>query len=103
MSVNNELDRLLEKDLLEDVTEASPRVSYLVVFPKKSGDLGVCCNLREVPKVVDTLHAIHGSKCFAKIDAKSGFFQLTLAKESHLSGLSGLPLVSVMLRKLFKE
>ena len=66
-------------NLLEEVTEASSWVSYLVVVPKKSGDLSVCCDLREVPKVEDTLHAIHGSKYFTKIDTKSGFFRLTLA------------------------
>ena len=91
--VNNELVRMLEQDIIEEVTEASPWVSNLVIVPKKSGDLRVCCDLREVnkavireryvlPKVEDTLHAMHGSKYFAKIDAKSGFFQLTLAEES---------------------
>ena len=84
---------MLEQDIIEEVTEASPWVSNLVIVPKKSGDLRVCCDLREVnkavireryvlPKVEDTLHAMHGSKYFAKIDAKSGFFQLTLAEES---------------------
>lgn len=61
--------------------------------PKTSGGVRVCCDLREVnkaivrerhvlPKVEDTLHALRGSKYFAKIDARSGFFQLTLAEES---------------------
>ena len=92
-AVNNELDRMLEQDIIEEVTEASPWVSNLLIVPKKSGDLRVCCNLREVnkavirerhvlPKVEDTLCAMHGSKYFAKMDAKGGFFQLTLAEES---------------------
>lgn len=92
-AVNNELDRMVEQDIIEEVTEPSPWVSNLVIVPKKSGDLRVCCDLREVnkavireryvlPKVDDTLHALRGSKYFAKIDAKSGFFQLTLAEES---------------------
>lgn len=35
-----------------------------------------------LPKVDDTLQAMHGSKDFANIDAKSGFFQLPLTEES---------------------
>ena len=92
-AVNNELDRMVEQDIIEEVTEPSPWVSNLVIVPKKSQDLRVCCDLHEVnkavireryvlPKVDDTLHALRGSKYFAKIDAKSGFFQLTLAEES---------------------
>ena len=92
-AVNDELDRMLEQDIIEEVTEPSPWVSNLVIVPKKSGELRVCCDLREVnkavireryvlPKVDDTLHSLRGSKYFAKIDAKSGFFQLMLAEES---------------------
>ena len=93
-AVNNELDKMLEQDIIEEVTEASPWVSNLVIVPKKSGDIRVCCDLREVnkavireryvlPKIDDTLHTMCGSKYFAKIDAESGFFQFTLAEDSH--------------------
>jgi len=84
-AVNNELDRMFEKDVIEEVNEPSPWVSSLVMVPKKSGDSRVCYDLREVNKAVireryvlpnadDTLHALRGFKYFAKIDAKSGFF-----------------------------
>ena len=84
---------MLEQDVIEEVNKPSHWVSNLVIVPKKSGDLMVCCDLREVnhavvreryvlPKVDDTLHALRGSKYFAKVDAKSGFFQLPLAEES---------------------
>ena len=83
--VNNELDRMVDQDIIEEVTEPSPWVSNLVIVPKKSGDLRVCCDLCEVnkavirkryvlPKVDDMLHALRGSRYFAKIDAKSVFF-----------------------------
>ncbi|KAK2569825.1 Uncharacterized protein P5673_005676, partial [Acropora cervicornis] len=94
-AVNNELDRMVEWNIIEEVTEPSPWVSNLVIVPKKSGDLRVCCDLREVnkavireryvlPKVDDMLHALRGSRYFAKIDAKGGFFQLMLAEELRL-------------------
>ena len=64
-----------------------------MVVPKKDGCIRVCCDFRDVnkaiireryvlPKVEDTLNSMHGSNLFAKIDVKSGFFQMTLAEES---------------------
>ena len=72
-AVNNELDRMLENDVIEEVKEPSSLVSNFVIVPKKSRDLRVCCDLGEVnksvireryvlPKVDDTLHALRGSK-----------------------------------------
>ena len=83
---------MLKDDVIEEAPEPSPWVSNLVVVPKTSGGLRVCCDFRELnkaivreryvlPKVEDTLDALNGSKYFAKIDARSGFFQLTLSEE----------------------
>lgn len=63
-------------------------MSNLEIVLKKSGELRVYCDLREVnnavirercvlPKVDDTLQAMGGSK----IDAKSSFFQLPFTEE----------------------
>ena len=92
-SVDREIDKMLNDSVIEDATQPSPWVSNLVVVPKSSGGVRVCCDLRELnkvvvrerhvlPKVEDTLQNLRGSKYFAKIDLKSGFFQLDLAEES---------------------
>ena len=43
----NEIDKMLEDDVFEEVSEPSPWVSNLVVVPKVSGGLRVCCDYRE--------------------------------------------------------
>ena len=91
--VNAEIDKMLAANIMEEAPETSPWVSILVVEPKKDGCIRVCCDFSDVnkaiireryvlPKVEDTLNSMRGSKFFAKIDAKSGFFQMTLAEES---------------------
>lgn len=83
---------MLNDDVIEETPEPSPWVSNLVIVPKPSGDLRVCCDYRDLnkaiirerfilPKVEDMLHALQGSKYFAKIDAKNGFLQLNLSEE----------------------
>ena len=57
-AVNNELDRMIERNIIEEVTEPSPWVSNLVNIPKKSGDLRVCCDLHEVNKAVIREHYV---------------------------------------------
>ena len=90
--VKDEIDRMLKDNVIEEVPEPSPWVSNLVVVPKASGGLRVCCDFRELkkaivreryvlPEVEDTLDSLNGSKYFAKIDARSGFFQLPLSEE----------------------
>lgn len=96
-AVSDEIDRMLEDGVIEKSTKPSPWVSNLVVVPKQSGGIRLCCDYRELnkaiirerhvlPKVEDTLNALCGSRYFAKIDARSGFLQLSLAEDSrHLT------------------
>ena len=87
---------MLEQDVIEEVNEPSPWVSNLVVVPKMSGDLRVCCDLREVnkavireryvlPKVDDTyaaLSILRRSTQSSVNSSANGSFQLPLAEES---------------------
>jgi len=67
----------------------------MVVVSKKGGKVRICIELkplnesvlREVhplPKVDETLAQLTGAKVFSKLDANSGFWQIPLAKSSHL-------------------
>ena len=44
----NEQDRMLEQDIIEEVTEASPWVSNLVIVAKKSGDIRYAVTLEKL-------------------------------------------------------
>ena len=89
--VNDEINKMLKDDVIEEAPEPSSWVSNLVVVTKASGGLSICCDFREsskaitehyvLPQVEDTSGSLNGSKYFAKIDARSGFFQLTLSEE----------------------
>ncbi len=63
------------------------------MVPKKSGDIRICVDLQPlnenvvreihlIPSVDEILAQLAGAKLFSKLDAKSGFWQIPLAKES---------------------
>ena len=90
-SVDREIDKMLNDGVIEEATQPNPWVLNLVVVPKSSGGAKVCCDLPELnkavvwerhvlPKVKDTLQNSRGSKYFAKIDLKSGFFSIELSR-----------------------
>lgn len=45
-SVDREIDKMLNDGVIEETTQPSPWVSNLVVVPKSSGGVRVCCDLR---------------------------------------------------------
>ena len=83
-----------EKDkIIEKVEGATPWVSPLVVIPKNDGTVRLCIDMRmpncaikrehhPTPTVDDLIHAMNGAKVFSKLDLRSGYHQLILAKVS---------------------
>ena len=49
-SIDREIDKMLNDGVIEEATQPSPWVSNLVVVPKSSGGVRVCCDLRELIK-----------------------------------------------------
>ena len=84
----------LEKDkIIEKVEGPTPWVSPLVVIPKNDGTVRLCVDMRmpncaikrehhPTPTVDDLIHAMNGAKVFSKLDLRSGYHQLILAKDS---------------------
>eukprot|EP00731_Ephydatia_muelleri_P009839 Em0005g425a len=77
------------------LTTLSERGAWIVVAPKRNGDIRICVDLkalnesvlREVyplPTVDETLAQLTGATVFSKLDANSGFWQIPLADSSRL-------------------
>ena len=91
--VSAALDKLEQQGIIEKVDGATPSISPLVVIPKKDGDIRHCVDMRmancaiqrerhPTPTVDDLIHALNGATVFSKLDLRSGYHQLCLAKES---------------------
>ena len=93
--VREELNKIESDGIITKVEEPTPWCAGMVVMPKKSGEIRVCVDLkclnesvlREVfplPRVDDILAQLAGAKCFSKLDANSGFWQILLTEKSRL-------------------
>ena len=93
--VKAELERMERLGVISRVTEHTPWCSGMVVVRKKSGEVRICVDLKQlnedvlrevhpIPKVDETLAQLSGSTLFSKLDANSGFWQIPLAPESRL-------------------
>ena len=87
-----ELDKMVEQDVIERVTEPTDWVSSLVVVEKSNGKLRVCLDPRNLnkeikrphytmPTLEDAVSKMAGAKFFSKLDARSGYWQIGLEEK----------------------
>ena len=91
--VKKELNRMEGLGVIEKVEEATEWVSAMVAAKKKNGEVRICIDPRDLNKALmrphhpmttieEVIHDISGATIFSTLDAKSGFWQIPLAKES---------------------
>ena len=94
--VENEIKRLEEEDIIEDVTaQPTPWLNALVIVPKGEDQIRLCVDMRAAnnaititryptPTVDDLMIKLKGAKVFTKLDLTSAFYQLELTPESRM-------------------
>lgn len=91
-AVNQKLDQLLKRDLIEVKNGPASWVSPLVVVGKASGEPRICLDLRRVnqavvrehfpmPVVDEYLARLGHGKIWSKLDIREGFHQVELTEE----------------------
>ena len=92
--VDEKLDELVTKDIIEEVTHNPTEwVSPLVVFLKADGYIWICVDMRRansaiererhsIPTIEGVLYDLNGSTVFSKLDLKWGFHQVELDERS---------------------
>ena len=92
-AVREELERMQELGVITPVDEPTDWCAGMVVVPKSQGKVRICVDLTKLnesvrrekhplPTVEQTLGQIKGAQFFSKLDANSGFWQISLAPES---------------------
>lgn len=96
-AVNEELQRMLDKGIIEKVTEPTDWCAPIVVVPKEGGQtckkVRICVDLRglnraverenyTLPTIDDVIAKLDGGTVFSTLDAASGYYQMRLDKDS---------------------
>lgn len=85
------LDSLLERSIIRH--SESEYASPIVLVRKKSGELRLCIDYRELnklllkdnyplPNIEDLIDSLHGKRYFTKLDLKNGFYHIRVAERS---------------------
>ena len=91
--VKDELNRMLEAGIIEEVTEPTDWCAPMVPVVKPNGKIRICVDLRKLneavkrersilPTLEDVAPKLAGAKVFSKLDASSGYWQIPLHPES---------------------
>ena len=89
------LDRMVNLDIIETITESTDWVSQLVIVEKPNRKLRVCLDPRDLNKAIKRQHyklptveelfaEMAGAKYFTKLDASSGYWQIKVDEESSI-------------------
>lgn len=94
--IKEELKRMEQQGVISKVEEPTEWCAPMVAVPKRMGrGVRICSDLTELnksvlrerhplPSVENTLGQLAGARVFSKLDAKSGFWQIPLSKDSSL-------------------
>jgi transposase InsO family protein/predicted aspartyl protease len=89
--IDKELKEMLEKGVIQP--SSSPFASEVVLVRKKDGAWRFCIDFRllnqytipdkhPLPRIQDLLRAVRGSRYFAAVDLRAGYWQIPMAKDS---------------------
>ena len=85
--VKEELERMLQEGIIEEVNEPTDWCAPMVPVAKTNGKVRVCVNLRRLneaikreryilPTLEDVAPKLAGAEVFSKLDASSGYWQI---------------------------
>lgn len=91
--VEQKLDEMLQKDIIEKVNGPSTWISPMLVIPKGKSDIRICVDMREPNKaikrehhpmpIIETfLNKLRGARYFSRLDIQSAYHHVELAEES---------------------
>lgn len=103
-TVKAELDMMVERDIIVQVTEPTPWVSSMVAAQKKDGRVRICLDPQHLNRVVMRSHyplptikeittRLTNAKVFSTLDAKAGFWQVKLTDASSYLNTFNTPFV----------